>query len=157
MSTKRKIKGLILQPERPNCLFEGSLIFQNERFFQGRLSDRWGNSSIEGALAKTIELMCFRKKYDHKSGLILYSFRKEGDLWIGSYNGRFTDIGGAQCEIYDETPKIDWDKRQATERVSQELIEENERKLAKFLEESSAVLFAEMIRKFADIGYSDED
>ena len=122
MTTKRNVKGIILQPGYPNCLFDGDLDFKDEHAFHGRLSDRWGLSEVKGVMSEN-ELH-FRKKYDHRNSLTLYSFRKEGDLWIGSYIGETTGIGGAQCEIYDGTPKIDWDKKVLSERIDRKLVHE---------------------------------
>lgn len=122
MAKGSNIKGLILQPGYPNCLFDGDLVFKDERAFQGRLSDKWGLSQIEGTLSE--EELEFRKRYDHKNSPILYSFRKEGDLWIGSYIGETTGVGGAQCEIYDGAPKVDWDERALSEKIDRRLVHE---------------------------------
>ncbi len=101
--------------------------------------------------------MRFKKKYDNQNDFIIYDFRKEGNLWIGNYEGEFTGIGGAQCEIYDKIPRINWDARCLNERISQELIEENERKFAEFEKKDSATLFVDMCRNMLKKMESSED
>jgi len=101
----------IMQPFFRNALFEGVLRCNANGEFTGELRDVWGESRIEGILKNREEEMDFRKQYFNGDDLIFYSFRKQGVLWIGAYVGLRVGIGRAQCEIFDNVPRIDWDKR----------------------------------------------
>ncbi|MEM4271651.1 MAG: hypothetical protein QXD13_00995 [Candidatus Pacearchaeota archaeon] len=116
--TAFKIKGIILQPFYPNSLFEGFLNCKEDGTIDGYLNDRWGQSKIEGILKNQLGDLTFRKMYIHRADIIFYSFKKEGNLWIGCYNGPETGVGEAQCEIYAKYSKIDWNKRLQTETFS---------------------------------------
>ena len=124
MEELQKIQGLIIQPFYENCLFEGEIVCQENGSFDGRLSDTWGESRIVGMINESAGEMDFRKKYNHRQDLIFYSFKKQGSLWLGSYTGVDTGPGGAQCEIYEVFPKLDWETRLLTEKVNRAHIEE---------------------------------
>jgi hypothetical protein len=129
MTTHTNIEGIIMQPFYENCLFTGHLTCQNDGSFNGELYDTWGDSKIEGM--QNEEEMSFRKEYNRRGDLIFYSFKKEGDIWIGSFKGSITGVGEAQCEIYDEKPRADWNARVLTERFSIETAEANAQYLTK--------------------------
>ena len=125
MNNGHQIQGIILQPKRQNYIFRGALICQQNGSFEGRLFDRWGKSSIEGTLDQEKAEMHFKKMYDSENSPIFYSFKKQGDLWIGSYEGSRVGVGEAQCELYNGTLKIDWSERLKTESSSMETAEDN--------------------------------
>jgi len=124
---KLDLKGIIMQPMYQNAIFEGSILFEGGRNFEGGLSDVWGDSRVDGVLSEEKKEMTFRKRYNHGKGTIFYSFKKEGDIWVGGYRGEHSGIGEAQCELYDGRPKVNWDKRKKTEIFSMETAEANAR------------------------------
>lgn len=67
--------------------------------FKGLLADRCGLSEIIGSIAAGESEISFDKFYTNGRKLISYSFRKEGDLWVGEYNGRDCGRGKAIAKI----------------------------------------------------------
>ena len=97
---------------RGNGIFEGLGLKHNEdnNSFSGNLMDYYGPSKIAGSLNLESGVMTFDKRYQGRGDVIDYSFKKEGDIWIGEFNYDGSFGGRASCELYPEnkSASIDW-------------------------------------------------
>lgn len=66
----------------------------------GELVDALGQSEIKGKIIPDVELS-FEKKYCGENDIVLYEFKKEGDIYVGRYKriGRYPVEGPSQCII----------------------------------------------------------
>ena len=67
----------------------------NDGLIDGQLIDSYGASQIGGRM--TDDSLKFGKKYTDRDNIIHYKFKKQGDFWIGEYDGIFSDSGEAKC------------------------------------------------------------
>ena len=104
--------GVFIQPLLGNSVFIGNDLIHNEEdnSLEGKLYDAYGESLIKGNLNFAKGIMNFDKTYRKKGRLIGYKFRKQGEIWIGEYDGERTSKGEAMCEIFEvgKKPKINW-------------------------------------------------
>lgn len=73
---------------------------ENKTELIGETSDRFGESRLFDIVIDCNEAR-FVKKYDNRNDTINYQFKKNGNLWIGSYSGKATGEGGTKCIITD--------------------------------------------------------
>lgn len=62
----------------------------------GSLMDRFGPSELSDIRLNDDELE-FDKTYQRRNDSIRYTFRRDGDLWIGRYQGELVGEGCANC------------------------------------------------------------
>lgn len=117
-----QIGGLFMQSRYPPIIFGGWFrMDEGQDTFEGGLMDGWGLSKIEGLLRE--EQLTFDKRYQGREDVIHYSFEKEGDLWVGSYDGSKTLKGGALAKTNKISFSRDDISRQSfTEEHAQNLI-----------------------------------
>lgn len=83
------------------------LIWTDERQvlggLKGEMQDQFGHSRLSRIQVSDLEIS-FTKKYDRRDDEILYKFRiKDGNSWIGEYNGDMVGSGTSRC-IITEVP-----------------------------------------------------
>lgn len=98
MSEEYNVRGLIIQPHEPNVIFSGNFRHENDNSIGGELQDIWGKSRLEGQLLLEKGILKFNKTYTRRVPII-YTFQKEGNLWIGKYNGIDSGPGESLCEF----------------------------------------------------------
>jgi len=64
----------------------------------GLLTDCFGNSVMEGAMDDS--LLVFGKRYVNRIDVINYTFRREGDLWVGEYVGDGVGSDESECRTF---------------------------------------------------------
>lgn len=64
----------------------------------GEMSDHFGESELLGVKI-TEEEVSFTKKYLQRPDYIKYTFRKEGELWVGEYTGSAVGRGDSKCVV----------------------------------------------------------
>lgn len=104
---KYDLIGIILHPFNENVLFKGqNLNHDKDNKLTGKLSDVYGNYSIEGFLDLFLNKMNFDRLHDILFDKIHFQFfRMEGNLWIGKYGKPPSLKGTAVCELYETGKK----------------------------------------------------
>lgn len=89
-----------LQPIIMRTMYAGVLSFPEEDHKNGLgcLLDQYGYSNLTDVKMED-ETLRFEKKYEHRKDVIFYSFKKEDNLWLGSYSGLATGNGASRCII----------------------------------------------------------
>lgn len=86
-------------------MFAGAL-WQEDNPLQrwiGRTQDKFGVADLFGVNVGKSTLK-FAKKYVERDDVIQYTFRRQGQLWIGEWSGDAVGEGTAQC-ILTEVPE----------------------------------------------------
>lgn len=71
----------------------------------GRMTDGYGYSFLTEITIGGEEFK-FRKKYDGRQDLIYYEFRLVNGVWIGTYEGKAVERGGATCILTDASKQL---------------------------------------------------
>ena len=134
---RRHVKGVFVQPKRTVGIFAGVFNHDEETGeIVGDLMDLVGESKIEGKLDLMEGWMDFTKTYIGGRKPIRYSFKSEGKLWVGHYEGNvdFVEVGNARCEIYQIVgrPTLNWEE--IAKNSSFEMNEEMKRALKRIKE-----------------------
>lgn len=79
-------------------MFAGLIWQENSSSWIGLMNDSEGQSRLEEVHLTPTELD-FCKQYDGRQDSILYQFRLEGTLWVGSYTGTKVGQGDANCVL----------------------------------------------------------
>jgi len=113
MKTQYSMVGVFIQPFYGNGIFEGKNLLHNEtdNSLIGKLSDVAGQSSIKGTLELSKGVMEFEQQYYGDKSIIEYKFVKQENLWRGNFNGEWTGLGEAMCEIFNpkkQCSQFDW-------------------------------------------------
>ena len=108
------LTGVFIQALSGNGIFEGLGLEHNEgnNSLRGTLMDYYGPSTIDGSLNLKLGIMDFDKTYMGRGDVMNYSFKKQGEIWIGEWNYPRRFGGRALCELYSEgeVAKVDWEK-----------------------------------------------
>lgn len=67
------------------CMFAGTIFPDpnSEGILLGEMEDYFGLSTLVVTLSET--KLSFTKKYDARPEVLKYSFRRQGNLWVGNY------------------------------------------------------------------------
>lgn len=81
-------------------LFSGVITLNaNTDILEGELQDTFGNSTLT-EINFSWEKLEFVKKYDGRRDTIGYVFdKKDGDIWVGTWNGARVGAGFAKCLV----------------------------------------------------------
>lgn len=87
-------------------MFAGAIFSEtiHSTILVGEMNDCFGESHLFNVVITKDELT-FEKKYEHRRDYINYKFQREGNIWVGGYEGLAVGIGGAKC-ITTEVPAI---------------------------------------------------
>ncbi|HBD05729.1 TPA: hypothetical protein DCZ32_04705 [Candidatus Uhrbacteria bacterium] len=70
----------------------------------GQMSDSFGISILSNIVIGP-DILSFTKQYDNRPS-IHYKFRKDGLLWVGTYDGSDTGKGWAKCSLTEVPAEI---------------------------------------------------
>ena len=97
-------EAVFVSQQMIRCFFSGFIGPKPETdkespFLNGMLQDHYGEAMITDALISP-DSISFTKVYLRRSDPIFYEFtKKEGDDWLGTYNGPAVGNGWAKCQI----------------------------------------------------------
>lgn len=84
-------------------MYAGTIWLEPESsIFMGEMADAFGESDLSEITLGPDELS-FSKKYEHRADTIKYSFRRQGSIWVGEYEGEKTGKGRSNC-VLTEVP-----------------------------------------------------
>jgi hypothetical protein len=97
------IDGAVAVIRRGLCrdMFAGLIWRENDSDlwgWVGEMTDQFGAATL-GNIEINPEELRFTKHYLARPGPIDYAFRRDGDLWVGGFNGEVVGEGGATCVL----------------------------------------------------------
>ena len=92
-------------------MFSGVIFCDYRGILVGQMIDSSGKSKLL-QIRILPEKLEFFKKYEHRTSLIHYEFRRQNGIWVGRYSGLKVGEGSAKCVTNEVSENFFWPPEQ---------------------------------------------